>query len=122
MFGAALLVGVTVVSYLSWFPIEMNRPTTPQIIMEMDALRPAVIICSIAGVLYIDIMMLLGAMGMISAPGMTPLKFVIGNVAAVLGSLLVFSLRMPERKRLPITLCSYGFLLFFAITACTFAN
>lgn len=121
LIGTAAIFGVTVVSFFRRFPLDMNRPTTPQIEKEMDDLRPGVITYAIGAIVYMDALMFLGVSGVVTIPGMTPFKLAIANVAAVLISLHVFSLQMPEKKRLTLTLCSSGFLLAFTPIACALA-
>jgi len=118
LIGSSVIFGISVVSYFSRFPVDMYRPTTPQTEKEMNDLQPSVIACCIGAIFYIDAMMLLSASGMVSYEGVTPMKLVIGNVAAVLAGLHVFSLQIPDDKRWTLTLCSSGLLLAFSQIAC----
>jgi hypothetical protein len=119
LFLIAVTLGSALVFYFSRFPLDTSKDAKPEDLKEFERLRPQGLACCSAAIVWINGLMFMGVAGLVSIPGVTVLSIVSGNVSAFLIATVIYSLQMPEWKRLPLTLAAYGLMLLVNIVAFT---
>lgn len=116
----SLLLGSIGTAILYRYPIHLREANDPKVAREMEALAPVVVAALSFGILYTEVMFVLSTSVDTERfiRGVTYLKVAVAHVAAILGALVVFSMEMPNNKRMTLTLCAFGLILGASLLAC----